>query len=556
MNNSDKIIIKKNAKISEAISQLQKTHERLLICVDNNAKFLGVLNDGDIRRALIKGAKINEKIENYINYDAVSVNEDTSRSDATRIISSNVLVLPVINRYENVIGYYSYKDKLKEAATISKEIVVVGVGYVGLTLSIVLSSSGFRVYGFDKNKRVISLLKNGKIPFYEKGLKKHLDFNNNKNLIFVNKIYNINNVSTYVICVGTPLNNRKDPLLKSLKKSITEVSKILKKHDLVILRSTIPVGCTRKIIVPILEKFSGLKAGNDFSISYAPERTAEGNALKELRQNPQIIGGWDELSAEKSAAIFNNITHSIVRVPNIESAELCKLIDNSYRDHQFAFVNQFIPLCKKLKISLNNIVDYVNHGYSRNHVAKPSPGVGGPCLTKDPYILKKVFDEYNLKNNLFSQVRDINKNIINYVYKKIQDCIKIIKENNNKRECKIFLVGIAFKGNPETSDYRDSTSLDLLKKLKNIRNLKIYDPVISKKELKKINFPFSSIDKGFEKADIVIFFNNHDSYLDLDIYKLIKKMKKPSYFLDMWSQFDSMEMKKLKGVVYWGLGKE
>ncbi len=556
MNNSDKIIIKKNAKISEAIKLLQKTHERLLICIDNNKKFLGVLNDGDIRRALIKGAKINEKIENYINYNATSVNEEINQSEATKIISPKVLVLPVINQYENVIGYYSYKDKLKKSLTYSKEIIVVGVGYVGLTLSIVLSSSGFRVYGFDRSNKIISLLKNGKIPFYEKGLKKHLDFNNNKNLIFVSKINKIDQANTYIVCVGTPLNNNKHPVLKNLKKSLINISKILKKDDLVILRSTIPVGCTRKTIVPILEKFSGLKAGNDFSISYAPERTAEGKALEELKHNPQIIGGWDELSTEKTAAIFNNITHSIVRVPDIESAELCKLIDNSYRDHQFAFINQFIPLCKKLKISLGDIVDYVNHGYPRNHVAKPSPGVGGPCLTKDPYILKKVFDDYNLKNNLFSQVRDVNKDIINYVYKKIKNCIRIIKKNSNKKNCKIFFVGIAFKGNPETSDYRNSTSLDLLKKLRNVKNLKIYDPVISSKELKKTNFSFVSIDKGFDKADVVIFFNNHHSYLDLDIYKLIKKMRKPSYFFDMWNQFDSMEMKKMRGVVYWGLGKE
>jgi UDP-N-acetyl-D-mannosaminuronic acid dehydrogenase len=560
MNDPKKILIKKNAKISDAINMLEKTGEKLLICTDLNKKFLGVLNDGDIRRAIIKKANVNEKIEKYINYNAITVNEEASQKESVKIISPEIMVLPIINKYENVIGYYSYKDKLKNFTTTSNEIAVVGVGYVGLTLSIVLSSCGFRVYGFDKNQKTISLLRKGNIPFYEKGLKKHLDFNNNKNLFFINKLNNISTVNTYIVCVGTPLNTSKSPILENLKKSITEISKILKKNDLIILRSTIPVGSIRKILVPILEKFSGLKVGHDFSISYAPERTAEGKALQELKQNPQIIGGWDELSVEKTAAIFNNITHSIIKAPDIESAELCKLIDNSYRDHQFAFINQFVPLCKKLKLNLSEIVDYVNHGYSRNHIAKPSPGVGGPCLSKDPYILKKIFDENNLKSNLFSQVRDINQNIINYLYKKIDKCIRTINNNNNK--IKIFFIGIAFKGSPETSDYRNSTSLLLLEKLKKVLDklknvdINVFDPVISKKEIKKNNFKFSSIDKGFSNADIVIFFNNHESYLDLNIYKLIKKMKKPSFFFDMWSQFESIEIKKLKGVVYWGLGRQ
>lgn len=554
-----KILINLNAKISDAILLLEKTQEKLLICIDSKKKFAGVLNDGDIRRALIKGAKTNYKIKTYVKNNALTVNEGTNYFDASKILSNNVLILPIINKFEEVVGYYSYEDKLNSLTTTSKEILVVGVGYVGLTLSIVLSSVGFRVYGFDKNKKVILSLKKGETPFYEKGLKKYLDFNNHKNLIFTDNISKIslNRVNTFIVSVGTPIKNNKKATLRSLESSILEISKILKKNDLIILRSTIPVGCTRGNLVPILEKQSKLKVGSDFSIAYAPERTAEGMALEELKLNPQIIGGWDQLSVERTANIFNNITHSIIRVPNIETAELCKLVDNSYRDHLFAFTNQFIPLCKKLNINLTNLVNYVNHGYDRNNIAKPSPGVGGPCLTKDPYILKEVFDKHKIKNKLLVNSRNTNENVINFIYQRISSYINNIKKN--KKNIKIFFLGIAFKGHPETSDYRDSTSILLLNKLKKIKKIKeigIYDPVISKKELKKIDLKFFSINNGFKKADIVIFFNNHKSYLDLDIYKLISKMNKPSYFFDMWGQFDSFEIKKLKGVIYWGLGSE
>lgn len=556
MKNYKNILINKNAKISEAILLLEKSQEKLLICVDSKKKFFGVLNDGDIRRALIKGAKTNFNIKSYIQQDAQTVNDNTKYFEAMKLLSTSVLILPIINKFEEVVGYYSYEDKLTESIITSKEILVFGVGYVGLTLSIVLSSAGFRVYGFDKNKKAISSLKKGETLFYEKGLKKHLDFNNHKNLIFLDNINKINlkKVNTFIVSVGTPINKNKKAILNNLENCIKQISKILKKNDLIILRSTIPVGCTRNNLVPLIEKTSKLKAGRDFSIAFAPERTAEGKALDELKSNPQIIGGWDQLSVERTASIFNNITHSIIKVPDIETAELSKLIDNSYRDHLFAFTNQFIPLCKKLKINLNNLVNYVNHGYGRNHIAKPSPGVGGPCLTKDPHILKEVFNKHKIKNHLLVNAREVNEKIIDFIYNNITIFKNNIKKNN--KNLKIFFVGIAFKGNPETSDYRNSTSLLLLKKLKKIKNIEIFDPVIDNIELSKLNFKVSSINQGFKNADIVIFFNNHKSYTDLDIFKLISKMKKPSYFIDMWGQFDSFEIKKLKGVVYWGLGSE
>jgi len=144
-----KILINLNAKISDAILLLEKTQEKLLICIDSKKKFVGVLNDGDIRRALIKGAKTNYKIKTYVKNNALTVNEGTNYFDASKILSNNVLILPIINKFEEVVGYYSYEDKLNSLTTTSKEILVVGVGYVGLTLAIILSSVGFRVYGFD-----------------------------------------------------------------------------------------------------------------------------------------------------------------------------------------------------------------------------------------------------------------------------------------------------------------------------------------------------------------------------------------------------------------------
>lgn len=543
------IIISINSSLKNAIYALEKSKNKLLICTKNK-KFYGVLNDGDIRRAIIKGASTNSKIKNFINTNAVTVNESVSINEVSKLLSKRVFVIPVIDSNLNVKNYFSLEDKINNIGNLAREVTIVGQGYVGLTLSAILSSVGYRVYGYDKNKTIIKKLNQKKCPFFENGLQKYLNNNINKNLFFVDKISDAKS-KNYIIAVGTPVKNKKANLT-NLKKSIIEVGQILKGGDLIIMRSTLPLGLTNSLIIPLLEKTSKLKVMKDFSISFAPERTAEGVALKELQTNPQIIGGIDDISTERTASIFNNITHSIVRVPNIETAELCKLIDNSYRDHIFAYTNQFIPIAEKQGLNLSKIIDYVNHGYQRNNIPKPSPGVGGPCLTKDPWILNNNFKKNNIKETAVPVARKINENIIKYVYTKT---IKLLKKLKKKKDqVNIFMIGMAFKGHPETSDYRDSTSLWLLKKFKNKKNISIFDPIISNEELKKIHPNVKSIKSGFKKCDVVFFLNNHESYQNYKIYDLIKKMNKPCLIVDTWNILNPIEIKQIKGVNYWGLG--
>ena len=136
----------------------------------------------------------------------------------------------------------------------------------------------------------------------------------------------------------------------------------------------------------MINKKSKYKVGKDISVAFAPERTIEGAALKELKENPQIIGGYDDISASKAITFFNKFSPTVIKVSSLEAAELSKLIDNAYRDNKFAFINQFVPLAEKLKIDLSNVVDAVNQGYAKNNIPK-LPSVGGTCLYKDPHIL-------------------------------------------------------------------------------------------------------------------------------------------------------------------------
>ena len=214
------------------------------------------------------------------------------------------------------------------------------MGYVGLTLSAILSEVGFKVIGYDTNKH--KQFKQ-KITFLWKG-SWYLYQNSNQKIKFINKLQN-NKSSIYVIAVGTPINPNKKPNLNNIKAAI-EVGQNIEKNNLIILRSTIPVGTTRKVLIPIVEKYSQLKCGEDFSIFL---HLNEQQKVWHWKNWEKILNNWryDEKSSERTANFFNYFTNSIVNVPSLEAAEFCKLLDNAYRDHRFAFVNQFIEFCEK-----------------------------------------------------------------------------------------------------------------------------------------------------------------------------------------------------------------
>ena len=268
----DKILIQTNQSIKDALSQLTKTKEKLLICIDVSKKFVGVINDGDIRRAMLRGAKLSVKIEKYVNKKSTFVTNQITEQEASKLVTSRIVVLPVINSFQNVVGYYSFKGKEQNFNVISNEIAVIGMGYVGLTLSVILSEVGFKVFGFDKNENLINKLNKNIIPFYEKDLSKYVEKNVNKKLFFRNNFEKINS-SIFIISVGTPIKKNKKPALENLNQATDIVGNNLKKGNLVVLRSTLPIGTTRDIVIPRLEKNSKLKAGKDFSVSLEFEST-------------------------------------------------------------------------------------------------------------------------------------------------------------------------------------------------------------------------------------------------------------------------------------------
>ena len=432
-----------------------------------------------------------------------------------------------------------------------RKICVIGMGYVGTTLAVTLADAGFDVVGAEVNPRVRDTL-NLRVPhFHENGLEKLLEKHIGKRLVIKEKIDD--GCDTYVICVSTPIDTDKRPMLKYVENSAAELGSYIKKGDLVVLRSTVPVGTTRKTVIPILERLSKLSCGRDFHVVFAPERTAEGKALEELRELPQIIGGFDDYSAVLAANIFMRITPTLVKVSSLEAAEIVKILDNTYRDIRFAYANEIAMICERLDVSASEVIKAANMGYKRNSIPLPSPGVGGACLSKDPHILVDLAKKIGYDARLIRTGREINEHIPAHIAEEIRS--NFVKAGIQTENAKIFVIGFAFKGKPETSDTRESSTIPLVKDLLAMKaKVYGYDPVAPASDIRATGAIPASLEEGFNGASCVVIMNNHDSYYNINLDKLLDKTENPCFFIDGWNMFSPLELREKKHIRYGGVG--
>ncbi len=437
----------------------------------------------------------------------------------------------------------------------SKKVCVIGLGYVGLTMALVLSECGLKVFGIERNKKIVENINNKKPHFYEKGLVELLDRQLHNGFECIESLPLDINISVYVIAVGTNVNENNQPDFSQLENASLEIGLVLKKNDLIILRSTVPVSTTRNFVIPILEKQSGLKAGEDFFISFAPERTVEGNALEELRSLPQILGGLDSESVNKTASLFSLFAPNIIIMNSLEEAEIIKMINNSYRDLTFAFSNELAIICDLFNIPSKKIIEAANFGYQRSQMPLPSPGVGGYCLTKDPYLLIYSAEQKGYQPKLPAVGREINKTMSHFCYHKIKNFYDKFYHPEAIKE--IAILGLAFKGNPPTSDIRFSPTIDLINILKSKNNTNLYghDFVVSADDINNTGAKsIKEITECFRDKQCVVIANNHPSYKNINIPELVKLMHKPAMVLDCWSQFNASLITTVEGVYYSNLG--
>ena len=435
-----------------------------------------------------------------------------------------------------------------------EKVCIAGMGYVGLTLSVVLAESGCEVLGVDVNQEVVDRLNRGEPHFFEERLQVRLKQQIRTGTLKVQGTMPIGETDVFIISVGTPLvPGKRIPNLSHIDGVVEDVGRSLKNEALICMRSTLPVGLTRTKVIPTLERLSGLQAGVDFNVAFAPERTIEGKALTELRQNTQIVGGLTAECAKRAMAFFNRLTPTVVRLSSLEAAELVKLVDNSYRDVRFAFANELGLIAEALGLDATEVIQAANVHYPRNNIPVPSPGVGGACLSKDPHILVDVARKVGCEPRLVPHGRLVNESIPHLIVERLEREMAAL--GKNLREAKVLIVGFAFKGEPETTDLRDSTTLQLLDAMGGtVGEVLGYDPVVPASELEKHGVRAVTLPEGMDGVDVVVVANNHRSYLNWDLYELAERLRRPAIVYDAWRMFDRSVVSSINGLRYMGVG--
>ncbi len=552
--NIQDVFIPEDATIISALGVVSVNRFKTGFIVKADGTLYGAVSEDGLIQGLLNGKLLDSAVKEIANTCITAFNEGEPIGNAYKLLDAIFKIIPVVDIHGKLTGYIPVQANEFPFCNIrNKKVVIIGLGYVGLTLALILAEKGFSVTGFDVDKKLIDSLRQMKAPFFEKGISRYITNHVGNNLLVTNNSEEARG-DIYIITVGTPIDRAtKKPRIEHVEQAVTTIAVNLSKGNLVVLRSTVPLGVTRENVIPVLEKSSGLKVGEDFYLAYCPERSIEGSALEELPHIPQIIAGYDRSSAEMASRFFNEMTATIVDVGELEAAELCKIMDNTFRDILFSYSNQMAEICEKTGLDFDLLVDAVNLKYGRNSIKKPSPGVGGPCLSKDPYILLDVCRRYGIDAPLIKAGREVNEWAPEKILFKAEQML--VKQGKNLKTAKIFIVGFAFKGTPETSDMRDSTTLHFLTELKKYSaQIYGYDPVVPASEILALGVEFVDIKQGFLGADAIFVMNNHKSYEDWNTTSLLETTSTPCLFYDAWRIFDRVEITSVKGIIYTGVG--
>ena len=405
------------------------------------------------------------------------------------------------------------------------KLAIIGLGYVGLPLALEFAKKK-RVIGFDINKKRIRELKSGfdiNLEFNKKELK------SSKKIKFTNSEKDLKFANCYIISVPTPVDKMKKPDLKPLLEACKKIGGIIKKGDLIIYESTVYPGCTEEQCVPVLEKFSKLKFNKDFFCGYSPERINPGDKVHTISNVKKITSG----STPKIANVIDKLYNEIITVgthkaPSIKVAEAAKIIENTQRDLNIAFVNELYILFNKLNIDTKAVLDAAE---TKWNFLPFKPGlVGGHCIGVDPYYLTYKAKSINYKPKIILAGRKINDKMGNYIALNLINKMK--KKNIEIRGSKILIMGLTFKEN--CADTRNSGIKSVINKLKkNKCNLDLYDPWADKKEIKKTYgiFPISKLKKN--TYDSILIAVAHEKFKTLGIKFISNLCKKKHIIFDL-----------------------
>lgn len=329
-------------------------------------------------------------------------------------------------------------------------ICVIGLGYIGLPTSSMFAANGVRVTGVDNNKSVIDSLRHGKIHIFEPGLNEVVKEALDKGTLKVASQPVA--ADAFIIAVPTPFYDDKKADLSFVRSAAEAIVPVLRSGNLVVLESTSPPLTTREVVQPILER-SGLVAGRDFMLAYSPERVLPGQIMRELVENARVIGGIDEASAQAGRDLYRIIVKGEIVLTDATTSEMVKLMENTYRDINIAIAMEFSRLADRFGVDIWEALAIANR-HPRVNILNPGPGVGGHCISVDPWFLVEKAPDIT---PLIHTARLVNDGQPAFVLQVIQ---RLIPHLQGKR---IAALGLAFK--PDVDDLRESPAIEVIRKL-------------------------------------------------------------------------------------------
>jgi UDP-N-acetyl-D-galactosamine dehydrogenase len=429
-----------------------------------------------------------------------------------------------------------------DSLTSKKEkLAVIGLGYVGLPIAVEFAKK-ISVIGFDIKPDRVDMIKKGIDPSREL----EPEAFKNCDIEYTANTEDLRKAKFFVVAVPTPIDEHNLPDLKPLLSATETVAKVLKKGDYVVYESTVYPGCTEEDCVPILENLSGLKYIDDFKVGFSPERINPGDRDHTLTKIVKVTSGCDAESAEIIAQTYELIIEAGVhRASSIMVAEAAKIIENTQRDINIAFMNELSLIFNRMKINTYEVLEAAG---TKWNFLKFFPGlVGGHCIGVDPYYLVYKAKELGYHPQIISSGRFINDSMGGYVAKQVVK--KIISVDKNIKDARVLLMGVTFKEN--VSDIRNSKVVDIVSELKSysVKQIDVIDPYADSVEVNH-EYGFNLAEKPSGKYDAIILAVNHKDYINLPESYLKELAGNSCIFVDIKGVF---RKNKPEGMIYWSL---
>lgn len=371
------------------------------------------------------------------------------------------------------------------------KVSVVGLGYIGLPTSLTMACAGFEVIGIDYNKDLVKSLNEGKVTFEENGLKELFDQAiETKNIKFVSE-YQKSDV--YIVSVPTPYDKFSKKIDSTyVVNAVKEVLKICDEDTIIVIESTVSPGTIEKEIKPLINK--------KVYLAHAPERIIPGNMMYELKHNSRTIGADNKEIGEKIADIYRKTTTGDVIVTDIKTAEMTKVVENTFRAVNIALSNELAKICSHDGMDIYEIIKICNM-HPRVNLLNPGPGVGGHCISVDPWFL---VGDYPMLTKVIGESMKVNDSMPSFVLKRISE---IMEQKGISDYKKVGLYGLTYKENVD--DFRESPTLQLLEAQKEhlAEGLKVYDPYIKKDIVKN---QYHNFDEFLDSIDLIVIMVKHD----------------------------------------------